>query len=171
MVAKRSGQTLGFTISESTLYKTIRSCQKTLFEEYERNIVARLTIKVENTKSSSYKPQYGLEDMSPITAAPTPITCKNERRSWVTVKFQNWEVDRAKQGNWLQPYTWDWAGLKVYTLWKFVLKQFTNLSARGKKCAIARQTWSLIKNVKARYVAQYRLNQIFINSLIGLIRA
>ena len=30
---------------------------------------------VEKTKSSSYKPQYGLEDMSPRTAAPTPMTC------------------------------------------------------------------------------------------------
>ena len=35
----------------------------------------QLTMIVEKTKSSSYKPQYGLEDMSPRTAAPTPITC------------------------------------------------------------------------------------------------
>ena len=35
----------------------------------------QLTMMVEKTKSSSYKPQYGLDDISPRTAAPTPITC------------------------------------------------------------------------------------------------
>ena len=34
-----------------------------------------LTTMVEKTKSSSYKPQYGREDMSPTTAAPTPMIC------------------------------------------------------------------------------------------------
>ena len=37
--------------------------------------VETLTTKVENTKSSSYKPQYGRDDMSPTTAAPTPMIC------------------------------------------------------------------------------------------------
>ena len=34
-----------------------------------------LTTKVEKTKSSSYNPQYGREDISPTTAAPTPMIC------------------------------------------------------------------------------------------------
>mmetsp|Transcript_27654 Transcript_27654/g.74842 ORF Transcript_27654/g.74842 Transcript_27654/m.74842 type:complete len:200 (-) Transcript_27654:68-667(-) len=33
------------------------------------------TTNVEKTKSSSLRPQFGLEDMSPTTDAPTPITC------------------------------------------------------------------------------------------------
>lgn len=39
----------------------------------------RLTTNVENTKSSSLRPQLGLEDMSPTTDAPTPMTCTRGR--------------------------------------------------------------------------------------------
>ena len=34
------------------------------------------TTRVENTKSSSFKPQLGRVDMSPITEADTPMICK-----------------------------------------------------------------------------------------------
>ncbi len=39
---------------------------------------AGLTTSVENTKSSSLRPQLGRELMSPITDAPTPMIC-NQR--------------------------------------------------------------------------------------------
>lgn len=38
-------------------------------------LLGQLTMMVLKTKSSSYSPQYGRDDMSPTTAAPTPMTC------------------------------------------------------------------------------------------------
>ena len=52
--------------------------QRRILEVRDADAGRLLTMRVENTKSSSYKPQCGRPDISPITAAATPITCKTQ---------------------------------------------------------------------------------------------